>query len=561
MLYHKTIPIEHIHSCLRIVQAACEGEITYDLAERKRKEDIMGKKKQMRSEVKGNVKNSIGRIAFAALAVLLQIGWILILMIKLYQYSSVISLLTSLFALVVALRIYGKHTNAAFKMPWIIVILAFPVFGLCIYGLFGHKEAMHKIIRKFEDVDAQLIPLNVQDETILQQLEQEDPLLANQCHYIWKYGNYPVYDTTAVKFYPEAYLGYEEQLKELEKAKHFIFLEYHAIEEAEAFARLKDVLARKAAEGVEVRILYDDVGCIGFLDKSFIDRMNAIGVQCRVFNYVVPFLNIFMNNRDHRKIMVIDGKVGFTGGYNLADEYFNITHPYGYWKDTGVKLTGRAVQNFTMMFLEMWNYINHSSEDYKQFMPQVYQKAPFEEDGYVQPYGDTPLDHETVGENIYLNIINHAERYVYIFTPYLIIDNEMLVSLCNAAKRGVDVRIVTPGIPDKKMIFLLTQSHYEPLLKCGVKIYQYTPGFIHAKSFLCDDKIGTVGSINLDYRSLYLHFECGVFMYKTKALMQLKEDCMDTFAASEEMTLEFCRGQNVFIRIFQGMMRLFAPLL
>ena len=229
-------------------------------------------------------------------------------MIKLYQYSSVISLLTSLFALVVALRIYGKHTNAAFKMPWIIVILAFPVFGLCIYGLFGHKEAMHKIIRKFEDVDAQLIPLNVQDETILQQLEQEDPLLANQCHYIWKYGNYPVYDTTAVKFYPEAYLGYEEQLKELEKAKHFIFLEYHAIEEAEAFTRLKDVLARKAAEDVEVRILYDDVGCIGFLDKSFIDRMNAIGVQCRVFNYVVPFLNIFMNNRDHRKIMIIDGK-------------------------------------------------------------------------------------------------------------------------------------------------------------------------------------------------------------------------------------------------------------
>lgn len=239
----------------------------------------------------------------------------------------------------------------------------------------------------------------------------------------------------------------------------------------------------------------------------------------------------------------------------------DVASRFGYWKDTGIRLEGEAVWSMTVMFLEMWNYINHSSEDYKQFMPQVYQKEPFEGDGFVQPYGDTPLDHETVGENIYLNIINHAERYVYIFTPYLIIDNEMLVSLCNAAKRGVDVRIVTPGIPDKKMIFLLTQSHYEPLLKCGVKIYQYTPGFIHAKSFLCDDKIGTVGSINLDYRSLFLHFECGVFMYKTKALMQLKEDCMDTFAASEEMTLEFCRGQNVFIRIFQGMMRLFAPLL
>ena len=521
----------------------------------------MGKKKQMRSEVKGNVKNSIGRIAFAALAVLLQIGWILILMIKLYQYSSVISLLTSLFALVVALRIYGKHTNAAFKMPWIIVILAFPVFGLCIYGLFGHKEAMHKIIRKFEDVDAQLIPLNVQDETILQQLEQEDPLLANQCHYIWKYGNYPVYDTTAVKFYPEAYLGYEEQLKELEKAKHFIFLEYHAVEEAEAFARLKDVLARKAAEGVEVRILYDDVGCIGFLDKSFIDRMNAIGVQCRVFNYVVPFLNIFMNNRDHRKIMVIDGKVGFTGGYNLADEYFNITHPYGYWKDTGVRIEGEAVWSLTAMFLEMWNYINRSTEDYSRFLPSVYREKEFTSDGFVQPYGDSPLDNENVGENIYLNIINRAKNYVYIFTPYLIIDHEMLICLSNAAKSGVDVRIVTPGVPDKKAVYLLTQSYYEPLLKNGVKIFQYTPGFIHAKCFVCDDEIATVGSVNLDYRSLFLHFECGVFMYRSKAVMQVKEDCLRTFEESEEMDVSFCRRRRLPVRMVQSLMRLFAPLL
>lgn len=432
----------------------------------------MGKKKQMRSEVKGNVKNSIGRIVFAALAVLLQIGWILILMIKLYQYSSVISLLTSLFALVVALRIYGKHTNAAFKMPWIIVILAFPVFGLCIYGLFGHKEAMHKIIRKFEDVDAQLIPLNVQDETILQQLEQEDPLLANQCHYIWKYGNYPVYDTTAVKFYPEAYLGYEEQLKELEKAKHFIFLEYHAIEEAEAFARLKDVLARKVAEGVEVRILYDDVGCIGFLDKSFIDRMNAIGVQCRVFNYVVPFLNIFMNNRDHRKIMVIDGKVGFTGGYNLADEYFNITHPYGYWKDTGVKLTGRAVQNFTMMFLEMWNVMGQADTDYEKYLKASQEGAEDgnlqKASGYVQPYADSPLDGEPVGENVYLNLIKTAKKRLYVATPYLIISDEMTRELGLAAKRGVDVRVFTPGIPDKKIIYGVTRSYYSGLVRQGV---------------------------------------------------------------------------------------------
>jgi cardiolipin synthase len=548
------------------VQAVCEGEITYDLAERKRKEDIMGKKKQMRSEVKGNVKNSIGRIVFAALAVLLQIGWILILMIKLYQYSSVISLLTSLFALVVALRIYGKHTNAAFKMPWIIVILAFPVFGLCIYGLFGHKEAMHKIIRKFEDVDAQLIPLNVQDETILQQLEQEDPLLANQCHYIWKYGNYPVYDTTTVKFYPEAYLGYEEQLKELEKAKHFIFLEYHAIEEAEAFARLKDVLARKAAEGVEVRILYDDVGCIGFLDKSFIDRMNAIGVQCRVFNYVVPFLNIFMNNRDHRKIMVIDGKVGFTGGYNLADEYFNITHPYGYWKDTGVKLTGRAVQNFTMMFLEMWNVMGQADTDYEKYLKASQEGAEDgnvqKASGYVQPYADSPLDGEPVGENVYLNLIKTAKKRLYVATPYLIISDEMTRELGLAAKRGVDVRVFTPGIPDKKIIYGVTRSYYSGLVRQGVRVYEYTPGFLHAKQMLCDGDTATVGTINMDYRSLYHHFENGVWMHGCDAIRDIEADFDKLLQDSEEVTDKYRDGRkNMAVRGWQCIMRLIAPLL
>lgn len=393
------------------------------------------------------------------------------------------------------------------------------------------------------------------------QLEREDLSVYRQSRYINDWAGFPLYHNTSTKYYSCGEEMFPDMLADLEKAEHFIFLEYFIVDQGVMFDRIVEVLEQKSKEGVDVRLIYDDIGCINTLPPKYYKVLQAKGIKCAAFNPFRPIMSVVMNNRDHRKIFVVDGKVGFTGGINLADEYINVASRFGYWKDTGIRLAGEAVWSMTVMFLEMWNYINHSSEDYKQFMPQVYQKEPFEGDGFVQPYGDTPLDHETVGENIYLNIINHAERYVYIFTPYLIIDNEMLVSLCNAAKRGVDVRIVTPGIPDKKMIFLLTQSHYEPLLKCGVKIYQYTPGFIHAKSFLCDDKIGTVGSINLDYRSLFLHFECGVFMYKTKALMQLKEDCMDTFAASEEMTLEFCRGQNVFIRIFQGMMRLFAPLL
>ena len=325
-------------------------------------------------------------------------------------------------------------------------------------------------------------------------------------------------------------------------------------------------MARKAAEGVEVRILYDDVGCIGFLDKSFIDRMNAIGVQCRVFNYVVPFLNIFMNNRDHRKIMIIDGKVGFTGGYNLADEYFNITHPYGYWKDTGVKLTGRAVQSFTMMFLEMWNVMGQADTDYEKYLKTSQegtedgnvQKAS----GYVQPYADSPLDGEPVGENVYLNLIKTAKKRLYVATPYLIISDEMTRELGLAAKRGVDVRVFTPGIPDKKIIYGVTRSYYSGLVRQGVRVYEYTPGFLHAKQMLCDGDTATVGTINMDYRSLYHHFENGVWMHGCDAIRDIETDFDKLLQDSEEVTDKYRDGRkNMAVRGWQCIMRLIAPLL
>ena len=464
-------------------------------------------------------------------------------------------------SILLVLWIVNKEINPSYKLAWTILILVLPVFGMVVYLLFGESRVAKKMTEESDAVVQEIENYFRENDKVREKIEALDEGISNQSAYIRDYAKFPLHSHTSTRYYPLGEAMFLDMLEDLKRAKHFIFLEYFIVDQGVMFDRIVEVLEQKSKEGVDVRLIYDDIGCINTLPPKYYKILQAKGIKCAAFNPFRPIMSVIMNNRDHRKIFVVDGKVGFTGGINLADEYINVASRFGYWKDTGIRLEGEAVWSMTVMFLEMWNYINHSSEDYKQFMPQVYQKEPFEGDGFVQPYGDTPLDHETVGENIYLNIINHAERYVYIFTPYLIIDNEMLVSLCNAAKRGVDVRIVTPGIPDKKMIFLLTQSHYEPLLKCGVKIYQYTPGFIHAKSFLCDDKIGTVGSINLDYRSLFLHFECGVFMYKTKALMQLKEDCMDTFAASEEMTLEFCRGQNVFIRIFQGMMRLFAPLL
>lgn len=503
----------------------------------------------------------LGRFSIVALTIVLQFGWLVLVMYRFSYQFTYANLAIRLMAVILVLEIVNKWTNPANKLSWTFIILLSPMVGLMLYTTFGRSELTKKTERRLDTIVKEVGAYFYQTPEIKEDLERKDKAVLGQSKYINDWGGYPIYRNTQTKYYRSGEEMFPDMLKELEKAEHFIFLEYFIIEEGYMFDTMVEILARKAAEGVDVRVIYDDIGCINTLPPKYNKKLESMGIKCAVFNPFRPILSVVMNNRDHRKIFVVDGKVGFTGGINLADEYINEKSRFGYWKDTGVCLEGEAVWNLTAMFLTAWSYVNHSREDYKEYMPQIYQTESPETDGYVQPYGDSPLDHETVGENIYLNMINDAENYVYIFTPYLIIDNEMLVSLCNAAKRGVDVRIVTPGIPDKKLIFLLTQSHYEPLLRAGVKIYQYTPGFIHAKSFLCDDKVGTVGSINLDYRSLYLHFECGVFMYRTKALEQLKKDCLDTFEQSEEMTLEFCRNQNVFIRILQGMMRLVAPLL
>ncbi len=348
-------------------------------------------------------------------------------------------------------------------------------------------------------------------------------------------------------------------LEALEASEHFIFMEYFILDKGTMFDTVIEVLERKVKEGVEVRLIYDDMGCITTMPAHFYRSLQAKGIKCAAFNPFRPMLSIIMNNRDHRKIFVVDGKVAFTGGINIADEYINKTERFGYWKDTGIRLEGEAVWSFTCMFLEMWNYIVRSSEDLRKFKPDTVPDQPFESDGFVQPYGDTPLDKENTGENVYMNIISKAKKYVYIFTPYLIIDNEIATALTLAAKRGVDVRIVTPHIPDKKTAFMLTQSYYEQLMGGGVKIYEFTPGFIHAKCFVCDDRVATVGTVNLDYRSLYLHFECGVFLYRTSSVMDVKQDALETIARSIPVTQDMLKPvlQKVLI---QAILKLFAPL-
>lgn len=513
----------------------------------------------MRTESKTHVKNSVGRLMFVVLAVLIQVSWFVALFIWLRNYSTILELIFTIITFVVVLKIYAKQGNTVFKTPWIILILALPLLGLCLYLLFGHREATHKMRMRFEKIDPVILKELRQEPEVMVALEQQDFSVANQCRYLGRYCGYPVYQNTDVVFYKEASDGFEAQLEELSKAEHFIFMEYHAIQEAEAFERLKAVLAERASKGVEIRIIYDDVGSIGFIDPGFIKRMEDIGVQCRMFNPVKPVMNIFMNNRDHRKITVIDNKIGFTGGYNLADEYFNITHPYGYWKDTGVKLAGDAVESLTAMFLEMWNAMRETDTDYGKYLVKSGYQA--REKGFVNPYADSPLDGEYVGENVYLNMIKHAKHYFYVSTPYLIISDEMSRELCMAAQRGVDVRVITPGVPDKKMVYRLTRSYYNVLVSKGVRIYEYTPGFLHAKQVLCDGELATVGTINFDYRSFYHHFENGVLLYDYDCIENIREDFAETMAVSQEVTELYRTGKKAVLRIGQCFLRLFAPLL
>ena len=517
-------------------------------------------------EKKQTMKNSVGRAFMAAFGVVLQVYWIVTFAIKLNSYYAVLSTATSFVALILVFRIYGETYNSAYKMSWIVLILAFPILGVCLFVLFGNEGSTAMIRHHLAKIDTQTDKLLNQKPDVLEHLKK-DRRIYNQSWYLWKKAGFPVYQNTDVRFYKDTCEALEAQKEELKKAEKFIFMEYHAIQDSTAWAGIEAILKEKAASGVDVRVFYDDMGSIGFLSKPFVKRLQSEGIKCKVFNPVMPVLNVFMNNRDHRKITVIDGKVAYTGGMNLADEYINARVRFGYWKDAAIRLTGECVWSFTSMFLELWDYILKIESDYTFYRAtsmekhRLQEKIHADEKGFVQPYTDSPLDHEDVGENVYLNIISRAKKYLYIFTPYLIIGSEMRTALVNAAKSGVDVRLVVPGIPDKKLVYFLTQSNFPYLIKNGVKIYTYTPGFIHAKCFVSDDVQATVGTVNMDYRSLCLHFECGVWMYRTRAVLQVKEDALKTFAESHEVTLEEFQRKSFLVRTFMGALKLFAPLL
>lgn len=464
-----------------------------------------------------------------------------------------------IFSIFMVVYVINSQHNTSVKLSWVTLIMLLPGFGGLLY-IFIKEDIGHRAIKKrFKTIEEETQNDFVKDENLMKQLKSENKRLYNLNTYTLRTGGFPVYENTSTKYFPLGEDAFKEILIQLKKAEKFIFMEYFIVDEGYMWGEILKVLSDKVKEGVEVRFMYDGTCELSLLPHSYPKKLEKLGIQCRVFAPIRPFLSTHYNYRDHRKILIVDGRIAFTGGINLADEYINRKEVYGHWKDTAIMIQGQAVESFTLMFLQMWNI----KKGKRSYINEFYKSQPLEkkEKGYVLPFGDSPLDNDKVGQMVYMDIINQAKDYVYIMTPYLILDGEMVTSLQFAAQRGIDVKIIMPHIPDKKIVFAQSRSHYKELIKAGVKIYEYTSGFMHAKVFLSDDIKAVVGTINLDYRSLYHHFECGLYMEEVSALLDIKSDFISTFEQSQRVTLDDIKKYNIFMTLIGKVLKLFAPLM
>ena len=500
----------------------------------------------------------LGRLFITCLALVLQVIWLVYSVYFLSVYSRMINFFLTLLSFLAVIYIINGRSNPAVKLAWIVPILAFPILGGFLFLISGGKGPKRKIACSVAKQHSRCVKELPDCSENLNRID--DPNLQGQGRYLARQ-NFPIYANTQAQYYPIGEDGYAALLEELKKAEKFIFLEYFIVHTGKMWDSILEILTHKASLGVDVRVMYDDIGSVSTLPPHYYKQLEAAGIQAVAFNPFIPIISTIMNNRDHRKIAVIDGNVAFTGGVNLSDEYINEVVRFGHWKDSMVKLTGDGVWSMTLMFLEQWDAVRNSYDDLSKYRPTL--SVP--SDGYVQPYCDSPLDDEYLGENVYLNMINGAKRYVYITTPYLIVDSEMKTALCLAAKRGVDVQIITPGIPDKKIVWDLTRSYYPELLSAGVRIYEYTPGFIHSKLCICDDEAAVTGTINFDYRSLYLHFENACLFIYNAVVLQAKDDFLRTQEKSAQILLEdmgdLKKYRSLLRSIYYAVLRLFAPLL
>ncbi len=505
-------------------------------------------------------KMVFSRAGIFVILILIQLLVFLGIPYYLKEYATFIYSAMSVMEIVVLVYIINTEGNPAFKMTWMLCVMALPVIGTVFY-IYVHLQLETRFVQnRLAALRMETEPYMDQDEKVTEALWASKSANAQLSYYLSHQLGFPTYRNTEVEYFPVGEDKFVSMIKELEKAEKFIFMEYFIVEEGIMWDTILEILKRKVNEGVEVRFMYDGMCAFDLLPYSYPKKLQKFGIKCKMSNKIRPFVSTIQNNRDHRKICVIDGQTGYVGGVNLADEYINEKERFGHWKDTAVLLRGDAVQSLTMIFLQMWDVDMRGVEPYGKYLTK---KAESLNDrlGYVIPYADSPFDHENVGEEVYFHILNHAKKYVHIMTPYLILDNEMLTTLIRAAKSGIEVIIIMPHIPDKWYAFAVAKTYYKELIEGGVQIYEYAPGFVHAKVFVSDDDTATVGSINLDFRSLYLHFENGVFIYDNPEVQKVEEDFQNTLAKCHKVTVTEVRNRGVFMKVAGQVLRLVAPLM
>lgn len=512
-----------------------------------------------------NAKSGVFRVVFSRtgiilLLILLQIGLFFSIFYYLKEYMTYIYGAMTILGVIVLIYIINSEGNPAFKMTWMLFVMAFPLVGTIFYIFVKTQPGTWSLQKRLSELKIETDPYMEQDQDVVDALWASKSANANLAYYLSNQLGFPVYRNTEVKYMPLGEYKFKYMMAELKKAKKYIFMEYFIVEKGYMWNSILHVLRQKVQEGVEVRFMYDGMCAISMLPYDYPEHLKRYGIKCKMANPIQPFLSTTQNNRDHRKICVIDGEVAFTGGINLGDEYINRKIRFGHWKDTAVMLKGDAVQSLTMIFLQMWNVEEKHPEKYEKYLTPKREELR-RELGYVIPYADSPFDNENVGEEVYFHILNHAKKYVHIMTPYLILDNEMITTLTRVAKTGVEVVIIMPHIPDKWYAFAVAKTYYKELIESGVQIYEYTPGFVHAKVFVSDDDTATVGTINLDYRSLYLHFECGAFIYNNSEIDRIERDFQQTLAKCHKVTLIEVKNRSTMTKVSGHVLRMIAPLM
>lgn len=501
-------------------------------------------------------KIMLGRRFVVVFLLLIQI--LLIMALVLFRASRIAMTVLNLLSVFIVIYVINRRDKPAYKIAWIVLLLTIPVFGGLLYLVITwqvNSGDFRKLVMKSDAEAKSYMPI---DEGVIERFAQISPQHMPQVNYLTKFAKFPLYENSETKYLSPGEEFFTVYLEELEKAKEFIFLEYFIIDQNHMWHTTLEILKAKVKQGVEVRVMYDDMGCISLLPAHYKEELEGYGIKCTVFNPFRPFWSSIQNNRDHRKITIIDGKTAFTGGINLADEYINKEQRFGYWKDCAALIRGEAVNSFTVMFLQLWSAVNLTPENFSMYLRQI-PKGGYN-DGYLLPYSDTPVDDENVCEHVYMQILNNARRYVYVETPYFIVDDSMLSAFILAAKSGVDVRIITPAVPDKKFVHMTTRSYYCELIKAGVKIYEYTPGFIHSKIMVSDDDTATIGTANFDFRSLYLHYECGELIFNSSVIKDIKRDFIAMLPHCRQITEKEAK-RNIFVRFGQSVLRIIAPLL